>query len=260
MSTRLFFTRRWTPNDILAIGYELATLSADAVTQFFARQDVPKKHMLVFLFIVDACLKRQTASTRSACCSALSRFIKQAGCSIDDAMGYEVHSLCVHWVETGLVPATAVFSFDKTVFASWSTHACEHDSCGARFVSRKHRDVHMDVHFHERVALLNVSEVSAAVSASTWVMDDTGVPHAVRAQGYFHTRREAVETLRLRGVRRRQGSPLPCRRVAALCTTCDVCGDVLPDKRFDDALREWVYDDCVLYVAWARHAPCHAEV
>jgi len=265
MPYRLFLTRRWTPKDILIIGYELATLDVDAFIKIVttAVTEVPQKHLLLFLFILDACLKRQTVSTRTACRDALASLLRHTGCRVDDVHGYEIHKLCVHWVERGLLPAATVFPSAKLVLGTWSTHACEHDGCDARFVGKTQRDVHMDLHFDERAARLDFVDCATTAPAptgtSTWLLDNDGVSHAVPVQGYFHARREVAETSRLRGLARRQGSPVPCRRVAAVCTSCDVCGDGLPEKRFDDALREWVYDDCILFVSYARHASCHAE-
>lgn len=260
----LFFTRRWTPKDILAIGYDLADMCAadQAGVLLTAEKDVPKKHGLLFLFVLDACLKRQSATSRAASYAVVSSIIRLVGCRVDEACGYEVHGLCVHWVEHGLLPATVVFPSEKVVLGSWKTYECEHDKCHARFVSRQQRDVHMDLHFDERVACLNrtgCGPVAATAGPSTWLVDASGGLHALALQGFFHARREASETLRLRSVPRRAGSPVPCQRVTPQCTYCNVCGDALPDKRFDDAAREWVYDDCVLYVSWARHAACHAE-
>ena len=206
---------------------------------------------------------------------AVCAFVRSSVRLVDAATALEIHALSVHWTTQGMVPATAVFPTAVLVMHTWTTYACEHATCGARFVAKHTRDAHMDMHFDEAVwslqhcatvqtdgaakdgtAIAFVNPFATPMSSSSssapshshsWLVDDTGKMVPVPWVGFFveHRRRQKVHAVAAAaGTTLRASSPVPTR----LCNgikTCGVCGDSLPPSCFIDAVKEWCVEGCV---------------
>ena len=216
----------------LALHLEVAVPDVTA-----ALASVRHTHVLLLLFVVDACMKFSSAAAAALqplVAAAMPR-LRSVG---THGMAREMHELFVHWVEHGLVRAADVFPTSTLVLGTWTTYACSHAACPARFVGKAQRDVHMDLHFDDRYH--TAFHASAQQKPRAWVLDHLGTAHPVPWEGYFYARRRKADVV----LPSLPCSPLAVSRVPQ--ATCDVCGDALPDRRYADGSSDWVYDDCML--------------
>ena len=254
-------TRWWSPNDILTIGMDLSMKCTASEELMIAFKTVLPSHLLVLLYVVDVCMKFSDGG-HAAVLKVVPSLVAAARRSACSAMAYEIHALFVHWVELSLLCSRDVFPTAALVLGSWRTYECEHTGCEARFVSATQRAVHMDLHFDERVyALLENDNAALAEERGhkAYVTDITGTSTAITWSGFFSKRRTAIALRNHNPSCVRAGSPVrtTCCLPALRSSSCPVCGDSLPEKRYADEMCDWVYDDCVKYDGRILHASCH---
>lgn len=270
LNTLTYVTRWWTPLNILQLGCVLASAwPLKDVVQTFANtlHAAPPTHVLVLLYVLDACMKKVNSDARAVITSTLlSAYLPRIGGLTSASMSREVHALAVHWLETGVVTTPdMLFPTATAVFNAWPTHGCGFTHCAARFVSAAQRDVHMDFHFDERLTKFARQDSLPTTTDATqaWLVDESGVMQPVYRSSFFATRRERVALSRQVATREtpRLGSPLPTYKVPVSThnNRCVVCGDALPPKRYDDDARQWMYDDvCIVINADSSHSVRHA--
>lgn len=238
----LKYVSRWaTPSDILKAGAWLGSRPAMAVSALQTGfRHVTRTHALVLLFVLDACLKYSKESRETI----LPAITRDLWCVVRALSGtefeYDVGTLMVHWIEHGFMSG-----YDDEGVDVVDGFRCS--MCKSTFVCAQNRDVHMDLHFHERYARFQTADTEGMRNTKrTWVMGANGVVPAPSkiyskfADSRLQLSRKRVAKLRMEDV------CMPCSPVPLPPRTlsCPVCGDGIA-RHFDDALDAWVARDCV---------------